>query len=204
VVSFTRLGVPIIASLIVGGIASFMIVFNSYPEKHENVQVNGKCFELKGAAHTEYNELLAHSKKNYLKILTSKITGPHTMIPITFTGQNTEVNQFVNEYEIDITSKQNVIFYPNVNGSVVVGNISGSMLSKIINNLSVNDLLASSKSIEGSISIIPNALISQQEFDKASVTQKQFVQNGLKEIITNSSGTSQAECRYQPDHPVSP
>lgn len=203
-VSFTRLGLPIIASLIVAGIVSFMIVFNSYPEKHENVQVNGKCFELKGAAHNEYNELLAHSKENYLKILTSKITSPHTMIPITFTGQNTEINQFVNKYEIAITSKQNVIFYPNINGSVIIGNISGSMLLNIINNLSINDLLASSKSIEGSISIIPNAQIPKQEFNKASLVQKQLVQDGLKEIIKNSSGISQAECRYQPDQPVGP
>src|ERR671919_934889 len=204
VVSFTRLGVPIIASLLVGGIVSFIIVFNSYPEKHENIQVNGKCFELKGTAHNGYNELVAQSKKNYIKILASKITSPHTMIPITFTGQNTEINEFVNKNEIAITSKQNVIFYPNINGSVVIGNISGSMLSTIINNLTINDLLASSKSIEGSISIIPNTQIPQQEFDKASVVQKQLVQDGLKEIIKNSSGISQAECRYQPDQPVSP
>lgn len=203
-VSFTRLGVPIIASLIVAGIVSFIIVFNSYPEKHENVLVNGKCFELKGNAHSEYNELLAQSKKNYLKILANKITSPHTTIPITFTGQNTEINEFVNKNEIAITSKQNVIFYPNINGSVIIGNISGSMLSNIIDNMSIDDLLASSKSIEGSISIIPNGQIPQQEFDKASVVQKQLVQKGLKEIIKNSNDISQAECRYQPDQPLNP
>lgn len=203
-ISFTRLGLPIIASLIIGGIVSFIIVFNSYPEKHENILLNGKCYELKGTAHTAYNELLAQGKKNYMKTLTTKITSPEMQIPITFTGQNTEINEFVNKHQIAITSKQNVIFYPNINGSVVVGNISASMLSNIINNLRIDDLLPSSKSIAGSVSIIPNQQISEEEFDIASVLQKQFVQNGLMEIINNSSGVSQAECRYQPDEPAGP
>jgi len=204
VTSFTRLGVPIIATLIVAGIISFIIVFNSYPEKHENIQLNGKCYELKGTAHREYNDLLAQGKKNYMKTLITKITNSRTQIPITFTGQNTEVNEFVNKHQIAITSKQNVIFYPNINGSVVIGNISASILSNIINNLTIDDLLSASKSIAGSVSIIPNAEIPQHEFDIASLLQKQFVQNRLIEIINNSSGISQAECRYQADETVSP
>ncbi len=151
-VSFTRVGVPIIASLIAGGILSFIIVLNSYPEKHENIQVEGKCFELKGTAHHAYNELVAQGKKNYIKILTSKIANPDTEIPITFTGKNNEITDFASKHEITITSKQNVIFYPNINGSVVIGNVSGSALLTIINNLSIEDLLASSKSIAGSVS----------------------------------------------------
>ena len=200
--SFTRLGVPIIASLIVVGIVSFIIVFMSYPEKHENIQLNGKCYELKGIAHRTYNDLLAQGKKNYMKTLITKIANPQAEIPITFTGQNTEISDFVNKHEIAITSKQNVIFYPKINGSVAIGNISINMLSNIVGNLSIDDLLPSSKSIAGSISIIPNSLISREEFHKASEFQKQFVKNGLKEIINNSSGIGEAECRYQQDEPI--
>jgi hypothetical protein len=196
-VSFTRLGIPIIGSLIVGGLISFIIVFNFYPEKHENVQVDGKCFELKGAAHNAYNQLLAQSKKNYLKILTSEISNSSAMIPITFTGQNTEIYSFVDKYDIAVTSRQNITFYPNTQGSVIIGNVSGITLSVIVNNLSLNDLLASSKSIPGSISIIPNEQITQLELENASLLEKGFVQNGLTTIIKNSDDVAAAECRYQ-------
>jgi hypothetical protein len=200
-ISFTRLGIPIIATLIVGGLISFILVFNFYPEKHENVQVDGKCFELKGAAHNTYNHLLAQSKKNYLENLTSKITDLNSIIPVTFTGQNSEIYKFIDKHDITVTSKQNVIFYPNINGSVIIGNVPGTMLSSIINDLSVNDLVPSSKSIPGSISIMPNPQLMQQDFKNASLLRDQFVQTGLRTIVKNSDDATEAECRYQPDHP---
>jgi hypothetical protein len=198
-VSFTRLGIPIIATLIVGGLISFILVFSFYPEKHENVQMDGKCFELKGTAHNIYIHLLAQSKKNYLEILTSKITDLNSIIPITFTGQNPEIYKFIDKHDIAVTFKQNVIFYPNINGSVIIGNVPGTMLSSIINDLSLNDLLPSSKSIPGSISIMPNAQLTEQDFQNASLLQNQFVQNGLRTIVKNSDDVTEAECRYQPD-----
>jgi hypothetical protein len=88
---------------------------------------------------------------------------------------------------------------PNVNGSVIIGNVSGIMLSIIIKNLSINDLLASSKSIAGRISIMPNSQITEQDFQNASLLQNQFVQNGLRAIISNSDNIAPAECRYQPN-----
>jgi hypothetical protein len=200
-ISFTRLGIPIIATLIVGGLISFMLVFNFYPEKHENVKVDGKCFELKGTAHNTYTHLLAQSKKNYLEKLTSNIIDLNSILPITFTGQNSEIYKFIDKHDIAVTSKQNVIFYPNINGSVIIGNVRGTTLSNIINNLSINDLLASSKSIAGSISIMPNSQITAQDFQNASLLQNQFVQTGLRTIVKNSDDVTEAECRYQPDNP---
>jgi len=41
---------------------------------------------------------LAQGKKNYMKILITNITSPNTMMPITFTGQNTEVIDYANKY----------------------------------------------------------------------------------------------------------
>lgn len=193
--SFTRLGIPIIASLIVGSLISFFIVFNFYPEKHENIQIDGNCYELTGNAHKAYNYLVAQSKKNYLTLLLSKISEMNTIIPITFTGQNTEIDKFIDRYNITVTSEQSVTFYPNINGSVINGNISGIGLSGIIKNLSVNDLLATSKSIPGSVSIMPNTQITTEEFIDVSLLQNQFIQNGLRSILNNSEGVRPAECR---------
>jgi len=184
----------------VGGLISFILVFNFYPEKHENVQVDGKCFELKGSAHNTYNHLFAESKKNYLENLTSKITDPNSIIPITFTGQNSEIYKFIDKYGIEVTSKKSVLFYPHINGSVIIGNVSGTILSSIIKDISQDDLVPSSKSILGSISIMPNAQMTERDFENASLLRDQFVQNGLRNIVKNSDDVTAAECRYQPDH----
>ena len=133
--------------------------------------------------------------------LTSNIIDLNSIIPITFTGQNSEIYKFIDKHDIEVTSKQNVIFYPNINGSVIIGNVPGTVLSSIISNISVNDLVASSKSIPGSISIIPNPQLTQHDFEGASLLQNQFVQNGLRIIVKNSDDVTKAECRYQPDHP---
>ncbi|HJR85149.1 MAG TPA: hypothetical protein VJ772_07255 [Nitrososphaeraceae archaeon] len=74
----------------------------------------------------------------------------------------------------------------------------GTTLSSIINDISVNDLMPSSKSILGSISIIPNPQLTQKNFENASLLQNQFVQNGLRTIVKNSEDVTEAECRYQP------
>ena len=197
-ISFTRLGIPIIASLILVGLVSFIVVFSLYPEKHENIEINGKCYELKGVAHTAYNNLSAQSKKYYLTSLLSKISNSNAIVPITFTGQNTEIDKFIDKYNVAVTSQQKVIFYPNINGSVIIGNISETTLSGIVNNLSIIDLLATSKSIQGTISIMPNKQITHQEFRDVSLLQNQLLQNGLRSIVKNSEGVSHAECRYQP------
>ncbi|CAN5499076.1 hypothetical protein BH18THE1_BH18THE1_10100 [soil metagenome] len=42
--------------------------------------------------------------------------------------------------------------------------------------------------------------ITSEEFVAASQLQKEFLQNGLRNIVKNSDGVKQAECRYQSDN----
>jgi hypothetical protein len=198
--SFTRLGIPIIASLIVGGLVSFFIVFNFYPEKHENIQIDGRCYELTGAAHKAYNYLISQSKKNSLVLQLNKIQNVNANIPITFTGQNTEIEGFIDEHRIVVTTRDNITLFPNIAGSVISGNISGVALSSIINKLNLSDLYPTSKSLIGSLAIIPNRQITSEEFKAVSIAQYRFIQDGLRKLII-LDGARLAECRYQPDEP---
>ena len=59
----TRLAVPAIAILAIGGVISFLLAYSFYPEKHENVTVDGKCYELLDTAHEQYVNLAR--KKGY-------------------------------------------------------------------------------------------------------------------------------------------
>ena len=152
-VSFTRLGIPIIVALIIGGLISFLLVFNFYPEKHENIQIDGKCYELTGDAHKTYNSLISQSKKNSLVSQINKIENMNTSIPITFVGQNTEIDDFIDKNQIFATTRDNITLFPNISGSVVSGNISAINLSSIINKLDLNSLSSTSKTLEGSLQL---------------------------------------------------
>ena len=198
-VSFTRLGIPIIAALIIGGLISFLLVFNFYPEKHENIQIDGKCYELTGNAHKAYNSLISQSKKNSLVSQINKIENMNTSIPITFVGQNTEIDDFIDKNQIFVTTRDNITLFPNISGSVVSGNISAINLSSIINKLDLNSLSSTSKTLEGSLAVIPNSQITPQEFKEVSLLQERFVQDELRKIIRNLEGVNPAECRYQPE-----
>ena len=198
-VSFTRLGIPIIVALIIGGLISFLLVFNFYPEKHENIQIDGKCYELTGNAHKAYNSLISQSKKNSLVSQINKIENMNTSIPITFVGQNTEIDDFIDKNQIFVTTRDNITLFPNISGSVVSGNISAINLSSIINKLDLNSLSSTSKTLEGSLAVIPNSQITPQEFKEVSLLQERFVQDELRKIIRNLEGVNPAECRYQPE-----
>ena len=198
-VSFTRLGIPIIVALIIGGLISFLLVFNFYPEKHENIQIDGKCYELTGNAHKAYNSLISQSKKNSLVSQINKIENMNTSIPITFVGQNTEIDDFIDKNQIFVTTRDNITLFPNISGSVVSGNISAINLSIIINKLDLNSLSSTSKTLEGSLAVIPNSQITPQEFKEVSLLQERFVQDELRKIIRNLEGVNPAECRYQPE-----
>ena len=56
-VDYGRLAIPAILILAVGGVISFFLAYNFYPEKHENVTVDGRCYELLDAAHKQYVNL---------------------------------------------------------------------------------------------------------------------------------------------------
>jgi hypothetical protein len=195
-IKYGTLAIPIIVALIVGGVISFLVVYSFYPEKHENINIDGKCYELTGMAHEAFTNLVAENKKNTLLLQLKKIEENDASIPITFNGRISDTENFIIRYHIAVTSKQNVTYYPDIVGSVVQGYVTKMDLQSIIENLTLYDLYTSSKTVAGSIGIQPNKYITSEETKDVTLSQNQLMQNGLREIIAKSDGVKSAECRY--------
>ena len=61
-INYATLAIPIMAVLAIGGVISFFVVYSFYPEKHENIKIDGKCYELVDAAHEKITALNAEMK----------------------------------------------------------------------------------------------------------------------------------------------
>lgn len=92
-------------------------------------------------------------------------------IPITFTGQNTEIDDFINQYKISVTTRGNITMFPNISGGVISGNIAGVALTSLMNKINLSDFSPTSKSLLGSLAIIPNTQITPQEFKEVATEQ---------------------------------
>jgi hypothetical protein len=195
-IKYGTLAIPIIVVLVIGGVISFLVVYSFYPEKHENINIDGKCYELAGMAHEAFTNLVAENNKNTLLLQLKKIEENNSIIPITFNGRISDIENFINRYHIAVTSKQNVTYYPDIVGRVVQGYLTKMDLQSIIENLTLYDLYPSSKTIAGSIGIQPNKYITSEETKDVTFSQNQLMQNGLREIIAKSDGVKSAECRY--------
>ena len=93
-----RFAVLVIAILAIGGIISFLLAYSFYPEKHENVTVDGKCYELLDAAHKQYVNLAARKEIETLRLQLSKIEPKDAIIPIIFSGSDSDIEQFRHNY----------------------------------------------------------------------------------------------------------
>lgn len=194
-VNYSVLAIPLIGVLIIAGTTSFIIVYSSYPQKHENISIDGKCYELLGTAHQRYGNLTAEAEINKMILQISNVKPNNALIPIIFNGKDSEIESFMGRHNLSETSRQRVIYFPNINGSVVTGTIPKVELQRIIDNLTIFDLLPSTKTVVGSIGIQPNKYITSIESrDISSITDK-FMSNGLREIISRSDGVKPAECR---------
>lgn len=194
-VNYSVLAIPIIGVLVIAGATSFIIVYSSYPQKHENINIDGKCYELLGTAHQKYGNLTAEAEINKMILQISNVEPNNAVIPIIFNGKDSEIESFMDRHNLSETSRQRVIYFPNINGSVVTANVPKVELQRIVDNLTIFDLLPSTKSVVGSIGIQPNKYITSIESrDISSITDK-FMTNGLREIISRSDGVKPAECR---------
>lgn len=183
--------------LVVGGVISFFMVFSFYPEKHENVSIDGKCYELIGAAHAKITNLTAEMKIAKMLLQMSKIEPPDAVIPIIFNGNDSEAKNFIDRHNLAVTSNQKVIYFPNMNGSVITANVTKTDLQNILRNLSILDLIPSSKSVAGSIGIQPNKYITYDEDKDVSLLVSKIQKSRLMDIVHNSDGVSSAECRNE-------
>jgi hypothetical protein len=196
-VSYGLIAIPLIAILVIGGVISFFLVFSFYPEKHENVRVNGNCYELVDEAHERIMNLTAELKITKMLLQISKIESQNALIPIIFSGEDIETQNFINKHDLAVTSNQKVIYFPNINGSVVTANITKTNLQSIAGNLSILDVIPSSKSVSGSIGIQPNNYLTYDEDKDVSMLIDKIQKNRLLDIIHNSDGVSPAECRNE-------
>ena len=194
-INYNVLAIPLIGVLIIAGTTSFIIVYSSYPQKHENISIDGKCYELLGTAHQRYGNLTAEAEINKMILQISNVKPNNAVIPIIFNGKDSEIESFMDRHNLSETSRQRVIYFPNINGSVVTANIPKVELQRIVDNLTIFDLLPSTKTVVGSIGIQPNKYITSTESRDISFITDKYTTNGLREIISRSDGVKPAECR---------
>ena len=194
-INYATLALPIIAVLAIGGVIGFFIVYSYYPEKHENIKIDGKCYEFVDAAHEKITTLDAEIKIKKMILQISKVEPTNARMPIIFNGKDSEVNNFKNTYNLTVTSNQKVMYFPKINGSVVTADITKPDLLKIVEHLSLFDVFPSSKSVVGSIGIQPNKYISPSEEKNVSLELDKLMKNKLRQIIDTSEGVESAECR---------
>jgi hypothetical protein len=194
-VDVTKLAVFAIAILAIGGVISFLLAYSYYPEKHENVTVDGKCYELLDEAHRLYVNLAARKDIETLELQLSKVESNDAILPIIYSGRDSDIRNFEHSYDLLETSQQKVKYYPNIDASVVTANISKNELQKIAANLTLKDVYPSAKTVAGSIGIEPNGYITSAEGKDISVKANKFMSDGIRDIIDNANGVKSAYCR---------
>lgn len=201
-VNFRALAIPAIVVLLVGGTISFFMAFSFYPEKHVNIKINGECYEFLDNAYAKYKKLQAEKELLIFRLQANAIGSPNTIIPVIFSGTGEEVDDFVNRYNIKITTSQRIGANNNyIDKYIVKATTTKQDFEKIINELTIKDLDPLTKSISGSIGLQPNSYITEQEGEQISLYSKDFMRNGIQQIIDASNansdydGVKQAECR---------
>jgi hypothetical protein len=193
--SFSQLAIPGILVLLVGGTIGFLLAFNYYPEKHVNVDIDGKCYELLDAANEKHKILRAQNEINIKKMQLNMIERNDTSLPITFSGFKENVNDFIKQYNIrNIISIQKVSDNPTFDKYIIKATLSKNELQKIVNDLTLTDYYPT-LSVRGGVGLGPNKYISSEERKVISAESKDFMENGIKDIVESNVGIKSAECR---------
>ena len=193
--SFSQLAIPGILVLLVGGIIGFLLAFNYYPEKHVNVNVDGRCYELLDAANEKHTILRAQNEINIKKMQLNMIEYSDASLPVTFSGFKENVDDFIKQYNIrNIISIQKVSDNPTFDKYIIKATLSKNELEKIVNDLTLTDFYPT-LSVRGGVGLGPNKYISSEEGKVISAESKGFMENGIKDIVESNIGTKLAECR---------
>ena len=116
-------------------------------------------------------------------------------LPIVFSGFKESVNDFIKQYNIrNIISIQKVSDNATFDKFIVKAILSKNELQKIVNDLTVSDFYPTI-SVKGSVGLGPNKYISSEEGKIISAESKDFMQNGIKNIVESTVGIKLAECR---------
>jgi hypothetical protein len=193
--SFYKVAFPGILALLVIGTIGFLLAFSFYPEKHVNVDIDGTCYELFDESNEKHKILRAENEINMKKIQLNMIEYSNASLPIVFSGFKENVDDFIKQYNIrNIVSVQKVSDNPTFDKFIIKATLSKQELEKIVNDLTLNDFYPT-LSVKGSVGLGPNKYISSDEGTIISAKSKDFMENGIKEIVESNVGIKLAECR---------
>jgi hypothetical protein len=193
--SFHKFVFPGILILLIGGTIGFLLAFTYYPEKHVNVSVDGRCYELLDEANEKHKILRAQNEINVKQMQLSMIEYNDANLPIVFSGFKENVDDFIKQYNIiNIKSTQKVSDNPTFDKFIIKATVSKQDLEKIVNDLTLSDFYPT-LSVRGGIGLEPNQYINSEERQVISAKSNEFMQNGIKEIVESNVGIKQAECR---------
>jgi len=196
--SLYKLAFPGIVALLAVGTAGFLLAFSYYPEKHVNVDIDGKCYELLDASNEKHKILRAEDEINVKQMQLNMIEHKDTSLPIVFSGFKKDLNDFINQYDIrNILSVQKVSDNPTFDKFIIKATLSKNELQKIVNDLTISDFYPM-LSVKGSVGLGPNKYISTEEGKVISAESKKFMQKGIKNIVESNievEGIKLAECR---------
>jgi len=196
--SLYKLAFPGIVALLAVGTAGFLLAFSYYPEKHVNVDIDGKCYELLDVSNEKHKILRAEDEINVKQMQLNMIEHKDTSLPIVFSGFKKDLNDFINQYDIrNILSVQKVSDNPTFDKFIIKATLSKNELQKIVNDLTISDFYPM-LSVKGSVGLGPNKYISTEEGKVISAESKKFMQKGIKNIVESNievEGIKLAECR---------
>ena len=115
--------------------------------------------------------------------------------PLPFRGFKENVDDFIKQYNIrNIISMQKVSDNPTFDKFIIKATLSKNELQKIVNDLQLSDFYPT-LSVKGSIGLGPNQYISSEEQKIILAESKEFMENGIKNIVKSNIGIKLAECR---------
>jgi hypothetical protein len=193
--SLYKLAIPGIVTLLAIGTAGFLLAFSYYPEKHVNVDIDGKCYELLDTANEKHKILRAQNEINIKQIQLNMIEHSDASLPVVFSGFKEDVDDFIKQYNIrNIISVQKVSDNPTFDKYIIKATLSKNELEKIVNDLTLTDFYPT-LSVRGGVGLGPNKYISSEERKVISAESKDFMENGIKDIVESNVGIKSAECR---------
>ena len=152
--------------------------------------------ELLDESNEKYKILRAKNEINVKKMQLDMIEYDDASLPVTFSGFKENVDDFIKQYNIsNIISTQTVSDNPKFDKFIIKATLSKNELQKIVNDLTLSDFYPT-LSVKGSVGLGPNKYISSEQRKVISAESKNFMENGIKDIVESStSGIKVAECR---------
>ncbi len=180
----------------IGGTIMLVLAFSYYPEKHVNINLNGRCYEFLDVAYAKYKNLEAQ-RENEIKMRQVQAIGdPTIMVPISFSGTERQVSEFINKNDVNVSSRQVLGNGSNLDKIIVKGTISNGNLERLINSSIIESNGANfTQTMVSGLGIQPNPYITQVESQQITKNIDEIMLNRIKEIIAEKEGVKEAECR---------